>query len=700
MIFLLVALLLIPAMVVATGNETINILPDSNKSTFRVDSQNFWKNEIPDILGRYVKKGFLSSGGLHTTSSTCMSPSFAVEAFTEQGNRVTADGSNGAITLNYTTIGAPGCTTGQSFIHVAACAVAGTTVATNWHRYGTTNIFTNIVDASVAPSDCVGLLTTTVENGVITKVVPDLTPRRAFPGTNAVHVEEVGGVCDGATDNAPAIQYAIQLATSNGTLPGKVIFSTKNCTSTTGYLFNTGITLRPNLEIDGGNATLSFGGTGSAFSTSSGSNKVNLHHFALRSLTANAASGILIANVSDVVMNRVTIEGRAAGANSDGIGQTIVGNIGAGINIIGGSNIGVIDSIIRANKGSGVVISGTTPTGIYISRNSIENNVINGIMSITTGGHILARDNVIRENGATTPEIRVLGFEVFNFINNTIYSSIPSTNVLEISGGTASISPSIRIDGNYIAAATSTSVIWISGTFPHVGNSVSSNRIIGGAAKGIEITGNIINLVITGNSCQGATLCVNALEGTGTTVLKGTNESLVRKISSSGPGTTLANSAASTLLYVATLHQYTLSGSAHVRIRSNWTYANASGSTANISLVMTLGGNTTAACVLFGITSSGFPRSLYWDIDLAGQNDDIHVRSSSRCGITDGTNDASSVVGGGSPLGKQQMHTALVTIPSQSVHANTVLLFFGAHSVISPSTLLLYQDISVEGLGQ
>jgi Right handed beta helix region len=699
---LLLAILLIPSVALATGNETINILPDSNKATFRTDSRNFWQNEMPDVLGRYLERGFISSGGIHGTSASCTSPQFSFEVFTDQGNRVTADGAGGPITINYITVGIPACSSGTGFVHVSACAVSGNNAGNNWFRYGTTNVFTNFVDpVPVIPTDCAALMDVTITNGSITKIVPAATPTKAFPFHSGVSIEEVGGVCDGVTDNSAALQRAMNLATANGTLPGKLVLTTTGCTSSAGYRFTTPLLMPANLEIDGNNASLTFDGAGGAISRDGNNlaSKLHLHDFNLYSINAGAAHGIYIANTSDVIIDKVTIEGRARGSN------TVVGNNGAGISITTSGASSVVTSItvsnsyIRGNKGYGIGVSGTSPTGILLVGNTIESNAVNGMLIFTTGGFITARDNLIRENGTSTPEVRAIGFQSFTFINNVVTSLVTSTNVIEIAGG-AGLNSLIRVDGNYVFATTNVTGISVNANNPMFGNSVSNNRIVATVNRGISITGSVNNFQLIGNSCAGATVCVEASELSGTTVLKGINETLVRKVAQGNISPVLANSAAQSQMYSAPLHAHTLSSAGQVRIRSNWLYLNASGAPSTVALVLTIGGTQTASCFFFANPSVSLLKGIFWDIDLAAQNSTTSIRASSRCGITDGVMDASNASGGGAVVNVTRMHDSIVNVPTQITEANTTVTILGSHEVANANTSLFYQNITIEALGQ
>jgi hypothetical protein len=705
MFILFLLLLLLPAVAIGVGNETINILPDSNKASFRVDSQNFWKNETPDILGKYLKHGFISSGGSHITSASCTTQPFSFEVFTEQGNRVTADGNGGAVSINYATAGIPACTSGTSVVRVAACAVSGSTTGTNWFRYGTTNIFMNAVNPFPAvPPDCVGLMDVTISSGTITSVLPAPSSTKAFPFDQGVSIEETGGVCDGTTDNSRALQNALDIATAKGTTHGKVILTTKGCTSGAGYKFNTPLTLYPELELDGNNATLTFGGSGAALAITGGTRngKLRLHDFTLRSTSSGSTIGIYVADIYDVIIDRVGVDGRAVGSG------TVVGNSFGGIYInsttsqTAAADVWIVNSWIKGNKGTGIIIGGNNPTGVFVSNNSIENNGSMGVDAFVVGGHVSVRDNVIRFNGPTASDVRAVGFESFALIGNVIVTDVVTNYMVDIAG-TNAFHSTVRVDGNTFYGGASQAVVLINGNAgPIRGNSVSNNYINAAVTTGISVVGAVTNINIVGNYCVNAQVCVSASEGPGMTVLKGGGETLVRKIGQGTFSITLANSGVMTQMYFTVLNSGTLVGSGQIKIRSNWVYANnnTGNLASSITFVMGIGGNTGATCVFPAVPSGGNYRSIYWDIDIAAQNSDIFMRVSSRCGITDGASDATQVSGGGSVISAERMHTSLIQIPSQTVQANTVVNFLAQHQQVSPNTILALQNIIVEGVGQ
>jgi hypothetical protein len=171
-LFLCLIVLLTHTPVWGIGNETINVLPDSNKREFREQSREFWKEEFSNRMAEIEPIGHLVSGGYHDIAGTCISPSFATVAMTNQWNRVQAsqDGTGGAKSIDYTAVGVDGCQDGSTTARVAICAVSGNAI-NNFHRAGDSNYFVNHVNAAPdEPTDCLNLMDVTIEDGAIVAV--------------------------------------------------------------------------------------------------------------------------------------------------------------------------------------------------------------------------------------------------------------------------------------------------------------------------------------------------------------------------------------------------------------------------------------------------------------------------------------------------------------------------------------------------
>lgn len=141
-------------------------------------------------LAEFISQGFVYSGGLHTTSGTCVAPSTDIIAYTDKGNRVT----DSAIQINYATVGC-NCDNPGSDVATVVASASQTTPLGNFVRFGSTVYFVNCTDAAgvAIPSDATKLMEVTITNGAIAAVTDArrLTPvgtvvdASRFPGASA-----------------------------------------------------------------------------------------------------------------------------------------------------------------------------------------------------------------------------------------------------------------------------------------------------------------------------------------------------------------------------------------------------------------------------------------------------------------------------------------------------------------------------------
>ena len=61
-------------------NDSFNTLPDAGTASFRSQSQTFFDYEAASLAGRHLSP-FVFSGGIHTTSGSLISNTFATEVF-------------------------------------------------------------------------------------------------------------------------------------------------------------------------------------------------------------------------------------------------------------------------------------------------------------------------------------------------------------------------------------------------------------------------------------------------------------------------------------------------------------------------------------------------------------------------------------------------------------------------------------------
>jgi hypothetical protein len=191
------------------GNETINTIPNAALVTFQTLGNLFWDNELPAIMSRYLPGRFVRSGGLHGTSGSRVTAAFATEAFTELGNRVTADNLGGAVSIDYGAMGASGTVTCWTIIS----AQAGNSLG-NFQRVGTSNYFVNVGETPEPPlpSDSVWLMKVTITTNAITAVEDRRIPSSLVRNGVIDITDSLYGADPWGVSNAsPAVQAAVNL---------------------------------------------------------------------------------------------------------------------------------------------------------------------------------------------------------------------------------------------------------------------------------------------------------------------------------------------------------------------------------------------------------------------------------------------------------------------------------------------------------
>ena len=314
-------------LILGAGNEPITTvtppavtLPDSNVSSFRTDSRNFWQNELPSILRRYFPSGFIVSGGVHGTSTTCTSSPFSLDAFTSSssdftsgGNHIGAssNGSGGSKSIDYSVAGANCTNPGSDLVHVMACAIAGSTTG-SWARYTGTNYFTSLAASPSTPADCIKLMDVTILNGAISGVT---TASRKEPVTDLVgtyNVTKYGVLGDGVTDVATPLAALVRQLCPTG---GFTLFFPPGTYITSGTAALLSITDCDAVTIQGsgiGATVLQVSGTGHGISllgTTQMKNTVIRDLSILYSGSSTTPMGIDSKNLKDDNFERISISG-------------------------------------------------------------------------------------------------------------------------------------------------------------------------------------------------------------------------------------------------------------------------------------------------------------------------------------------------------------------------------------------------------
>lgn len=185
------------------GNEIVNTLPDANVATFRTQSRAFWQTELPAILSRMdLESGICHSGGLHATAAGLTSAAFAVEAFSNQGNRHTCDSNGGTVALTYPSI------TGVCWV-VSSPANVASLPSSSFTRSGSTNIYIDSTTGALRPAlpaNATWLMRVTIGGGAIT-LVQDLRVPMSYAQMRMFDVTDnlYGAIPNGAGDQYAAL---------------------------------------------------------------------------------------------------------------------------------------------------------------------------------------------------------------------------------------------------------------------------------------------------------------------------------------------------------------------------------------------------------------------------------------------------------------------------------------------------------------
>jgi len=204
---LLAAVLILPTLVFAVGNESINNLDgvvDSNNNptaSFFANLRTFLNQEDAARCTEQSLGSFIVTGGLHSTSGSLVSAAFGTTGYTSSCNRV----NQASAAINY---GTQGCAASDTAWVILSGSASD--ILSNFNRVSGTEYFVDCTNTSqpALPTDSAWLMQVTISGSAITAVT-DL--RRTSPGRGLPVVDcgTFGAVGDDATNNTTALQNCL-----------------------------------------------------------------------------------------------------------------------------------------------------------------------------------------------------------------------------------------------------------------------------------------------------------------------------------------------------------------------------------------------------------------------------------------------------------------------------------------------------------
>lgn len=189
----------------AAGNESVNpVVPVPFNSSMPNTLKTWQQREIAAISGRLIPTGWVYSGGIHATAGSTTSAAFATEAFTNLGNRVTANSAGGTASINYA---AAGCAASDTAWVIISAATANDLA--NFHRVSTSNYFVDCTSSAepALPADSAWLMQVIISGSAITAVTDKRIPASfARAGIYDATDPLYGAVGDGVTNNTTALR--------------------------------------------------------------------------------------------------------------------------------------------------------------------------------------------------------------------------------------------------------------------------------------------------------------------------------------------------------------------------------------------------------------------------------------------------------------------------------------------------------------
>lgn len=184
--------------------QTHRTLP-ANNATFITDLQNFLRYESADRL-KDGDKGFIVSGGVHATSGSMVSASFATTGYTTDGIYV----SQSAAAINYTT---QGCAAADTAWVIIDSATTGN--LSNFVRVAGTRYLVDCVSTTqpALPSTSAWLMEVTIAGSALTTVRRPASGFCTNPRCEVINVKDtlIGAVGDGVANDTAALNTALAI---------------------------------------------------------------------------------------------------------------------------------------------------------------------------------------------------------------------------------------------------------------------------------------------------------------------------------------------------------------------------------------------------------------------------------------------------------------------------------------------------------
>lgn len=372
----------------ASAQQSHQTMPSATSSTFNSRLQDYLLKEPGDRLKETGPKSFVASGGLHATSGSMVSASFATTAYGSNGHYI----NQASNAIDYSAVGCAGTDTAW----VVALEASSGSVGGNFTRVGSTRYAVDCTSATqpTLPSGGAWLMRVTIAGSALSAVLDLRLPASYVKQGRYDITDPLYGAVAGA-DSTTAIQAAVTGAN------GRTVYFPAGT-----YIVTAGITDQDTVDLSEGTKLVGDGmylslidnrvASGYAFTLGGSGSLIfqrmgHVKNLGIITTTSPASSGGIFLNASYQMM----IENvRVQGLTGDGIRQELtLGDADGSVMVEYRRNW------LKGNGGIGLNITSATSTKVENSFVLAEHNFITG----NTGGGMnwvgLAAD--IRNNAFT-----------------------------------------------------------------------------------------------------------------------------------------------------------------------------------------------------------------------------------------------------------------------------------------------------------